>query len=103
MNEVAPEDAARTGITMCRVHVWIRGRVQGVWFRDTCSTEARITGVSGWVRNCADGRVEAVFEGPEPAVERMVRWCETGPPRAIVSEVERRAERVEHLSGFRIR
>lgn len=88
---------------LLRVHVWVRGRVQGVWFRDTCRTEARIAGVSGWVRNCADGCVEAVFEGVPAAVERMVDWCATGPPRAIVTTIERRAETPEHLRGFRVR
>jgi acylphosphatase len=77
--------------------------VQGVWFRDSCQAEARIHGVSGWVRNRSDGCVEAVFEGAPTAVEQMVAWCATGPPRAIVNEVERRDETPEGLSGFAIR
>jgi acylphosphatase len=86
-----------------RVHVWIRGRVQGVWFRDTCRTEARIAGVAGWVGNRIDGRVEAVFEGPSAAVERMVAWSRAGPPRALVTEVVERPERPVGLTGFVIR
>jgi acylphosphatase len=70
-----------------RVHVVVTGRVQGVWFRDSCQREARALGVSGWVRNRMDGSVDAEFEGPEAAVERMVAWCREGPPRARVADV----------------
>jgi len=73
---------------MTRRHVWVSGRVQGVWFRDACAREATALGVRGWVRNLADGRVEAVFEGDEPAVAALVEWCRTGPPRARVAGVE---------------
>lgn len=69
-----------------RVHV--SGRVQGVWFRDSCRSLAESKGVRGWVRNLSDGRVEAVFEGAEPAVEAMVEWAMEGPTRAEVSAVE---------------
>lgn len=86
-----------------RVHVWVRGRVQGVWFRDTCRTEARIAGVAGWAGNRTDGRVEAVFEGPPEAVERMVAWSRVGPPRALVTEVVERHETPSGLTGFVIR
>jgi acylphosphatase len=75
-----------------RRHVVVRGRVQGVFFRDTCSRLARAAGVTGWVRNQPDDSVEAVFEGDAEAVERMVSWCRHGPPRAIVTEVEIRDE-----------
>ena len=68
--------------------VVVHGRVQGVFFRDSCSREARRAGVTGWVRNEPDGSVAAVFEGPEPAVEQMVRWCRQGPPRARVEKVD---------------
>jgi acylphosphatase len=70
-----------------RVHVVVTGRVQGVWFRDSCQREARALGVGGWVRNRMDGSVEAEFEGPSAAVERMVAWCREGPPRARVDDV----------------
>ena len=71
-----------------RVHVYISGRVQGVWFRSYTQEEARRLGVKGWVRNLPDGRVEAVFEGDEDAVSAMVRWCHIGSPSARVTGVE---------------
>jgi acylphosphatase len=71
-----------------RRHVVVRGRVQGVFFRDTCSRLARAAGVTGWIRNRPDGSVEAVFEGEPEAVEGLVAWCRHGPPRAVVSGVE---------------
>ena len=87
-----------------RAHVWVAGRVQGVWFRQSCADEARALGVAGWVRNLGDGRVEAVFEGPVAAVERMVSWCRQGPPRAVVTDVTiDRDEKPESLAGFGVR
>jgi acylphosphatase len=71
-----------------RRRVLVSGRVQGVWFRDTCEREAVVRGVAGWVRNRDDLRVEAVFEGTARAVTEMVAWCRIGPPRAEVTEVE---------------
>lgn len=67
--------------------VTVHGRVQGVFFRDSCSREAQRLGVTGWVRNEPDGSVAALFEGPAEAVERMVAWCHEGPPHARVDEV----------------
>ena len=83
-------------------HVLVAGRVQGVWFRDTCCEQARNLGVAGWVRNLADGRVEAVFEGPPGAVDRMVAWCHEGPSRARVDSVEVSSRTPDGLAGFRI-
>jgi acylphosphatase len=71
-----------------RVRLLVRGRVQGVAYRAYTLDEARSAGVSGWVRNLPDGRVEAVFQGPAALVDRMVRWCHQGPPAARVSGVE---------------
>ncbi len=79
------------------------GRVQGVFFRDSMRERARAHGVSGWVCNRADGGVEAVLEGSPEAVERVVRFAQTGPPRAHVQEVEVFEEQPECLSGFQIR
>jgi acylphosphatase len=70
-----------------RVRVVVTGRVQGVWFRDSCREQARAESVGGWVRNRADGAVEAEFEGPPAAVDRLVEWCRHGPPRARVDAV----------------
>jgi len=71
-----------------RAHVFISGRVQGVSFRYATYHEARRHGVVGWVRNRADGRVEALFEGEAEAVRRLVQWCHVGPPGADVDGVE---------------
>jgi acylphosphatase len=86
-----------------RRHVWVSGRVQGVWFRQSCADAARAAGVAGWVRNGADGRVEAVFEGEEPAVARLVSWCRQGPVRAVVTGVEVVQEEPEGFAGFAIK
>jgi acylphosphatase len=75
-----------------RRRVRVSGRVQGVWFRESCRRLATSAGVTGWVQNRADGRVEAVFEGDAAAVDAMVEWCRTGPPRAVVVNIEVEAE-----------
>lgn len=71
-----------------RAHVWVRGRVQGVCFRAETCDMAGALGVTGWVRNLHDGRVEAVFEGPRDKVEQAVAWCRHGPPAARVSGLD---------------
>jgi acylphosphatase len=84
-----------------RVHV--AGRVQGVWFRESCRDRALAAGVSGWVRNLDDGRVEVVLEGPAAAVDDVVAWCRRGPPRARVDRVDRVDEEPVGEQGFRVR
>ncbi len=86
-----------------RVRVIVNGRVQGVWFRDSCRDQARSESVTGFVRNRADGTVEVELEGTEPAVERMIAWCRVGPSRARVDSVA--IERIGPVgeAGFRIR
>lgn len=88
---------------MKRVHVYISGRVQGVWFRASTKRIADEYGLSGWVKNLPDGRVEAVFEGDEEAVKKAVKWCHQGPPGAVVEKVEVIEEIPEGLSGFFIK
>ncbi|MGH2654577.1 MAG: acylphosphatase [Actinomycetota bacterium] len=88
---------------MVRRHVLVSGNVQGVFFRYEARERARSRGVSGWIRNLPDGRVEAVFEGPEDAVEAMVAWCREGPRGAEVTDVEAIAEDPEGLEGFDVR
>lgn len=88
---------------MIRRRVVVRGRVQGVFFRDSMRERARAHGVAGWVCNRADGAVEAVLEGPEEAVERVLRFAKTGPPRASVSDVQVSEEEPAGLHGFEIR
>jgi acylphosphatase len=76
--------------------------VQGVFFRATCAREASRRGVTGWVRNVADGSVEAVFEGEADAVEAMTAWCRRGPDGARVDGVEAANEPPQGLQGFEI-
>jgi acylphosphatase len=86
-----------------RRRVVARGRVQGVFFRDTLRNAADREGVAGWVRNNRDGTVEAVFEGDPGAVERLVAVAREGPPGAHVEEVEVLDEPEQGDEGFRIR
>lgn len=83
--------------------MYISGRVQGVWFRDSCRREARDHHVTGWVRNTEGGRVEAVFEGSADDVLTLVNWCMTGPPRAEVTDIEIIEEPPGAEAGFHIR
>jgi len=71
-----------------RVHVFVSGYVQGVFFRSETRREARKYGLTGWVRNLRDGRVEAVFEGEEDAVKKLVEFCRHGPSGAMVTSIE---------------
>lgn len=90
-------------MTPARAHVYISGRVQGVNFRWYTQRQAQILGLTGWVRNLWDGRVEAVFEGDEAAVQRAVNWCHNGPPSARVDEVEVKYEEpTGEFRGFQI-
>ena len=73
-----------------------------MFFRDSCSREAHRAGVTGWVRNRRDGRLEAVFEGEAEAVGRMTDWCRHGPPRAMVTSVEISEEPPEDEPYFRV-
>lgn len=85
-----------------RRHVWVSGRVQGVFFRAATVKAAKANGVSGWVRNLPDGRVEAVFEGPAESVEAAVSWCRHGPEHAVVDHVEIVDEEPRHVDGFSV-
>jgi acylphosphatase len=85
-----------------RVHVDVRGRVQGVFFRASCAERARTAGVAVWVRNTLDGGVEAVFEGDDGAVDAIVAWCRRGPAFAEVDEVEVRDEPPLGEHDFRV-
>ncbi len=70
-----------------QVHVTISGLVQGVGFRHSLWRQARKRGISGWVRNRADGAVDALFQGEMNSVEDLIEWCRVGPAFAEVSEV----------------
>ncbi len=75
-----------------RANVIVSGKVQGVFFRSRTMAKAREVGVTGWVRNLPNGKVEAVFEGNEDAVETMIEFCKVGSPRALVKDVEVKRE-----------
>lgn len=68
-------------------HLVIRGRVQGVWYRESMRLEAERLNVTGWVRNRGDGAVEAVVQGEEGAVAALIAWCRVGPPAARVEDI----------------
>lgn len=73
---------------LVRHRVVVSGRVQGVYFRASCASEAERLELAGWVGNQPDGSVYAEFEGLPAAVEAMVAWCHSGPPRAAVTSVD---------------
>jgi len=82
------DPTARQNSVMTRtLHLRISGRVQGVGYRDALRREAQSHEISGWVRNCRDGTVEAVVQGGPEALERILAWAGRGPPAARVSEV----------------
>ena len=81
-----------------RAHLFVNGRVQGVFFRSETRDEAKKRGVNGWVRNLPDRSVEAVFEGETKKVEEIVGWCHRGPAGADVSGVDVSWER--HVGEF---
>ncbi len=84
-----------------RKRVRAHGRVQGVFFRDSVRREAERRGVAGYARNCADGTVEAVFEGEPDAVDALVQACRNDPGHSHVDRVDVTDEEPEGLSGFR--
>ncbi len=86
-----------------RAHVWMSGRVQGVFFRAYAEDEANARRLGGWVRNTSDGRVEAAFEGDRPSVESMIHWCHRGSPGARVEKVEVAWEDPKGETTFRVR
>jgi acylphosphatase len=87
---------------MIRRRVVVSGYVQGVYFRESCRQRAAMLSLAGWVRNRADRTVEAVFEGEQAAVERMIVWTRRGPEDAHVTGLEIFEEDPEGLSGFAV-
>jgi acylphosphatase len=90
-------------VSVVRCRVVVHGRVQGVFFRDTCERVASGLGVAGWVRNRSDGTVEVVAEGERAGVDGLLAWCREGPPRARVDRLEITDEPVAGERGFRVR
>ncbi len=87
-----------------RVRLTISGRVQGVCYRANTQEMALNLGLSGWVRNCSGGKVEAVFEGSAEKVEKAIDWCRSGPPSAFVRDIEIHDDAGEEvLAGFKIK
>lgn len=85
-----------------RAHAFISGKVQGVGYRYSTMNAAKKLGVNGWVRNLADSRVEAVFEGTQEMVEEIIRWCHQGSDAAVVNDVQVGYSQAEGLQGFEI-
>ena len=85
-----------------RVHLLICGRVQGVSFRWHTQREARRLGLTGWVRNRRDGRVEVLASGARPALEQLVAWCHDGSPASRVNGVEVGWRTGDSLESFHI-
>ena len=91
-------------MTAIRAHVFISGHVHGVFYRASTQRQAQAYGLRGWVHNLSDGRVEALFEGEQAVVERMLAWCRSGPPNAYVTDVEVRYEPFTgEFTGFGMR
>lgn len=84
-------------------HVRVTGRVQGVFFRAWTSDEARALGITGWIRNCSDGTVEAKLEGEPENLDRLIALLHEGPPGARVERVEVEDANIEQLGAFNIR
>ncbi|MCK4614201.1 MAG: acylphosphatase [Thermoplasmata archaeon] len=85
-----------------RIHTFFTGRVQGVFFRANTRNMALELGLNGWVRNLYDGRVEAVFEGPEEKVNSIVNWCKHSIPRAKIITVDVHREEPKGITGFEV-
>jgi len=87
-----------------RVHLYVEGFVQGVFFRADTREEAQRLGVTGWVRNLPDGGVEVVGEGEENAVKELINWCHKGPSGARVSKVKIEYEQYQgEFDSFSVR
>ena len=87
-----------------RAHVFVSGRVQGVFFRSYTQDKAKELNLKGWVRNTRDRKVEALFEGEKESVEAMIKWCYEGPPYAKVTNVEVKWEQLTgEFSTFGVR
>ena len=76
-----------------RVRLFVKGKVQGVFFRQALKVKAKQNNVSGWVKNLKDGRVETIFEGEDANVSSIVEWCHAGPANARVEDIEIKNEK----------
>ena len=87
---------------MPTVHLVIKGKVQGVFYRATAKDAADEIGITGWVKNTEEGNVEIEASGSNEQLERFVKWCKLGPRRAIVTEVVIEEKEDEAFTGFKI-
>ncbi len=95
---------AYNNMVKLQVQVIISGRVQGVWFRANTKQKAEQLGINGWVKNIADGKVAALFEGDEKHVQEMIEWCHHGPPLAKVENIEvKKQSPTNGFEGFSVR
>lgn len=85
------------------VHVKIFGRVQGVWFRASTKQKAEMLGITGWVKNTDDGCVEAIFEGEEEQIDKMIDWCHFGSSLAKVKNVDVKKQEIVYFENFEIK
>ncbi|MEB3232985.1 MAG: acylphosphatase [Leptolyngbyaceae bacterium] len=83
-------------------HVFVTGKVQGVGYRASVTDAAKLLHINGWVRNLRDGRVEAMLEGDRPSVDEMIRWCQHGPPTAIVEAVDIKYQPIQGFQRFEV-
>jgi acylphosphatase len=87
-----------------RAHVIVTGKVQGVFYRAETASRAKQFNITGWIRNLPDGRVEAIFEGEENNVQKIIDFCRKGPPNAYVTDVDVRWDEWKgEFEGFLIR
>lgn len=87
---------------MPTIHILIKGRVQGVFYRATASDIAEEIGLTGWVKNTEEGHVEAVVSGATAQIERFVAWCKQGPSKAVVKEVVVTPREEEYFDAFTV-
>ena len=87
-----------------RIHLFIKGRVQGVFFRESTRIKARQLEINGWVKNLNDGRIEAVFEGENEKIKKIIKWARHGPIISRVDDVEIKEEEYrDEFKNFEIR
>ena len=87
---------------MKHIHVYVSGTVQGVFFRVSAKEKADKLGITGWIKNLSDGRVETVFEGEDDQINNMLAWCMMGPNGASVDHIEKFEEDTQGLTSFKI-
>jgi acylphosphatase len=89
--------------SMATIHLLIKGKVQGVFYRASAKEKAQALGLKGWIRNTKDGDVECVASGDEKATGQFIEWCKMGPAKASVTSVDVKPVDDEEFDGFQIR